>query len=77
MKADKHKDEGWPETAYGVSKIGVTLMTVIHQRKLDEDRTREDIVVNAVRACIEQFCGPLFILNIFHLTNITTNSVCT
>jgi len=41
------KAQGWPETAYGVSKIGVTVMSFIQQRNLDRAGA-DDIVVNAV-----------------------------
>ncbi|XP_069126393.1 carbonyl reductase [NADPH] 1-like [Argopecten irradians] len=45
-KKGKHGDLGWPDSAYGASKIGVTVMTLIQQRDLLKD-TRKDIVVNA------------------------------
>ncbi|CAG5124073.1 unnamed protein product [Candidula unifasciata] len=38
--------EGFPQTAYGMSKIGVTVMSIIQQRQLDR-QGKEDIVVNA------------------------------
>jgi carbonyl reductase 1 len=47
-KKDDHKNQGWPETAYGVSKIGVTLASVIQQHDVDQDKSRSDIIVNAV-----------------------------
>jgi NAD(P)-dependent dehydrogenase (short-subunit alcohol dehydrogenase family) len=47
VKAGDHTSKGWPSTAYGVSKIGVTLLSVIQQRDLDKDTSRQDIVVNA------------------------------
>jgi len=37
---------GWPESAYGPSKVGVTLMSFVQQKELDKD-PREDIIVNA------------------------------
>ena len=46
-KAGTHGDKGWAESAYGCSKIGVTLMSFAHQREFDKD-SREDIVLNAV-----------------------------
>ncbi|KAK2157823.1 hypothetical protein LSH36_184g10017 [Paralvinella palmiformis] len=46
-KAGSHTEAGWPQTAYGVSKIGVTLMTPILQKQLEEDGTRPDIVINS------------------------------
>jgi len=47
-KKDEHKAQGWPETAYGVSKIGVSLMSFIQQRDIDQDKARSDIIINAV-----------------------------
>jgi len=47
-KKGEHKNEGFPESAYGTSKIGVTLMSVIQQHDIDQDSTRSDIIVNAV-----------------------------
>ncbi|KAH3779338.1 carbonyl reductase [NADPH] 3-like [Dreissena polymorpha] len=45
-KAGNVKAKGWPEHAYGISKIGVTLMTIVQQRQLNSDK-RSDIVVNS------------------------------
>lgn len=42
------QEKGWPEYSYGVTKIGVTLMTYVHQKELNKDQSRPDIVVNAV-----------------------------
>ncbi|XP_060062652.1 carbonyl reductase [NADPH] 1-like [Ylistrum balloti] len=39
-------ESGWPKSGYGVSKIGVTVMSMIQQRELLKD-ARTDIVVNA------------------------------
>jgi carbonyl reductase 1 len=46
-KKGEHKAQGWPESAYGASKVGVTLVSAIQQHDLDQDKTRSDIVVNA------------------------------
>jgi carbonyl reductase 1 len=46
-KRGDHVAKGWPESAYGVSKIGVTLLSTIQQHDIDQDKTRSDIVVNA------------------------------
>ena len=46
-KAGTHKEDGWAESAYGNSKVGVTLMSFVQQREFDKD-PREDIIVNAV-----------------------------
>ena len=48
VKADHHVEAGWPQTAYGVSKIGVTLMTPILQKQVEGDESRPDIVINSV-----------------------------
>ncbi|XP_021111878.1 carbonyl reductase [NADPH] 1-like [Heterocephalus glaber] len=39
--------EGWPNSAYGVSKIGVTVLSRIHARKLSEERGGDKILLNA------------------------------
>ena len=46
-KAGTHKQKGWADSAYGMSKIGVTLMSFAHQREFNKDN-RQDIIVNAV-----------------------------
>ncbi|XP_071087201.1 carbonyl reductase [NADPH] 1-like [Haliotis cracherodii] len=45
-KAGNHQDQGFPNTAYGTSKIGVTVMSFIQDREIRKD-LREDIVINA------------------------------
>uniref|UniRef100_A0A8C8Y136 Carbonyl reductase [NADPH] 1 n=1 Tax=Panthera leo TaxID=9689 RepID=A0A8C8Y136_PANLE len=42
-----HRKEGWPDTAYGVAKIGVTVLSRIHARKLSEQRRGDKILLNA------------------------------
>lgn len=42
-----HEKEGWPNTAYGVSKIGVTVLSRIHARMLNEKRKADQILLNA------------------------------
>ncbi|XP_068931071.1 carbonyl reductase [NADPH] 1-like [Petaurus breviceps papuanus] len=42
-----HQKEGWPNTAYGVSKIGVTVLSRIHARQLNEQRKADNILLNA------------------------------
>ncbi|XP_057704980.1 carbonyl reductase [NADPH] 1 [Corythoichthys intestinalis] len=46
-KKGEHKLKGWPETAYGVSKIGVTTLSMIHARRLSKERPNDKILVNA------------------------------
>ncbi|XP_012495538.1 PREDICTED: carbonyl reductase [NADPH] 1-like [Propithecus coquereli] len=42
-----HQKEGWPSTAYGVSKIGVTVLSRIQARNLSEQRKGDKILLNA------------------------------
>ncbi|NXY62113.1 CBR1 reductase, partial [Callaeas wilsoni] len=42
-----HEKEGWPNTAYGVSKIGVTVLSRIQARVLNEQRKGDHILLNA------------------------------
>ncbi|XP_051047873.1 carbonyl reductase [NADPH] 1 [Phodopus roborovskii] len=42
-----HEKEGWPNSAYGVTKIGVTVLSRIHARKLSEQRRGDKILLNA------------------------------
>ena len=46
-KSGVHRKEGWPDTAYGVTKIGVTVLSRIHARKLSEQRGGDKILLNA------------------------------
>ena len=46
-KAGNHAAKGWAESAYGCSKIGVTVMSFAQQREFNKD-TREDIILNPV-----------------------------
>ncbi|KAJ8266581.1 hypothetical protein GJAV_G00132150 [Gymnothorax javanicus] len=43
----KHKEEGWPTTAYGTSKIGVTVLSRIQARILSQSRPTDCILLNA------------------------------
>ncbi|XP_021533647.1 carbonyl reductase [NADPH] 3 isoform X2 [Neomonachus schauinslandi] len=42
-----HEKEGWPNSAYGVSKLGVTVLSRILARRLDEKRKADRILLNA------------------------------
>ncbi|XP_032888322.1 carbonyl reductase [NADPH] 1-like isoform X2 [Amblyraja radiata] len=42
-----HPQQGWPSTAYGVSKIGVTVLSMIHARRLSKERAADKILLNA------------------------------
>lgn len=46
-KRGVHEKEGWPNTAYGVSKIGVTVLSRIQARLLNEQRKGDHILLNA------------------------------
>uniref|UniRef100_A0A224XVD1 carbonyl reductase (NADPH) n=1 Tax=Panstrongylus lignarius TaxID=156445 RepID=A0A224XVD1_9HEMI len=46
-KLDKHEKNGWPNSAYVVSKVGVSALTRIQNQKFLQD-PREDIVINHV-----------------------------
>uniref|UniRef100_A0A8C0T807 Carbonyl reductase [NADPH] 1 n=1 Tax=Canis lupus familiaris TaxID=9615 RepID=A0A8C0T807_CANLF len=46
-KKGVHRNEGWPDNAYGVTKIGVTVLSRIHARKLSEQRRDDKILLNA------------------------------
>ncbi|NXA62781.1 CBR1 reductase, partial [Mohoua ochrocephala] len=46
-KKNVHQKEGWPNTAYGVSKIGVTVLSRIQARLLNEQRKGDHILLNA------------------------------
>ncbi|KAG5844515.1 carbonyl reductase 1-like isoform X1 [Anguilla anguilla] len=43
----KHKEEGWPTTAYGTTKIGVTVLSRIQARVLSQTRAGDGILLNA------------------------------
>ncbi|XP_055276727.1 carbonyl reductase [NADPH] 1-like [Moschus berezovskii] len=42
-----HRKEGWPDHTYGVTKIGVTVLSRIQARKLSEQRGGDKILLNA------------------------------
>lgn len=46
-KNEVHEREGWPDSAYGVSKLGVTVLTRILARQLEEKRKADRILLNA------------------------------
>ena len=45
-KDGTHADAGWPNSAYGVSKILLSALSRIQQREFDTDSGRKDLVVN-------------------------------
>ncbi|KAG8450234.1 hypothetical protein GDO86_002761 [Hymenochirus boettgeri] len=46
-KNGNHQQQGWPNTAYGVSKIGVTVLSRIQARSINEKRNGDGILLNA------------------------------
>ncbi|XP_007183805.1 carbonyl reductase [NADPH] 3 [Balaenoptera acutorostrata] len=46
-KNEVHEREGWPNSAYGVSKLGVTVLSRILAQRLDEKRQADRILLNA------------------------------
>ncbi|KAB5523458.1 hypothetical protein PHYPO_G00152790 [Pangasianodon hypophthalmus] len=42
-----HTQRGWPETAYGISKTGLTTLTRIHAWRLTQERAGDEILCNA------------------------------
>jgi carbonyl reductase 1 len=46
-KQGTHFEAGWPNSTYVVSKVAVSALTIIQQRKFDEN-PEKDIVVNSV-----------------------------
>ncbi|XP_055272105.1 carbonyl reductase [NADPH] 3 [Moschus berezovskii] len=46
-KNEVHEREGWPNSAYGVSKLGVTVLSRILARRLEEKRKADRILLNA------------------------------
>ncbi|XP_007125432.2 carbonyl reductase [NADPH] 3 [Physeter macrocephalus] len=46
-KNEVHEREGWPNSAYGVSKLGVTVLSRILAQHLDEKRQADRILLNA------------------------------
>lgn len=47
-KIDNHTAKGWPNSAYSVSKVGISALSRIQQREIDETRPYDDILVNYV-----------------------------
>ncbi|EGW12318.1 Carbonyl reductase [NADPH] 1 [Cricetulus griseus] len=46
-KKGMHEKEGWPNSAYEVTKIGVTVLSRIQARKLSQQRRGDKILLNA------------------------------
>lgn len=48
MKTNSHSSKGWPNSAYGVSKVALSALSRIQQREMDETRPNDDVLVNSV-----------------------------
>uniref|UniRef100_A0A8C6UR74 carbonyl reductase (NADPH) n=1 Tax=Neogobius melanostomus TaxID=47308 RepID=A0A8C6UR74_9GOBI len=46
-KTGEHKKDGWPEMTYGVSKTGLTTLSMILARRLSKERPHDNILLNA------------------------------
>ncbi|KAK5908886.1 hypothetical protein CgunFtcFv8_016904 [Champsocephalus gunnari] len=46
-KKGEHEKGGWANTAYGTSKTGLTVLSMIHARRLTKERPHDGILVNA------------------------------
>ncbi|KAM4729556.1 carbonyl reductase [NADPH] 1 [Anableps anableps] len=46
-KAGQHKQDGWPALPYGVSKLGLTTLSMILARRLSKERPNDGILLNA------------------------------
>ncbi|KAK2824631.1 hypothetical protein Q5P01_021806 [Channa striata] len=46
-KKGEHKQAGWPDTAYGASKLGLTTLSMILARGLSKERPNDGILLNA------------------------------
>jgi len=47
VRAGTYQAQGWPQSAYGIGNVGLSLVTPILQREIDADTSRNDIIVNA------------------------------
>ena len=64
-KEDKHLENGWPRSAYAVSKIGLSALTRIQQQEFDQDPSKDLVVNHAhpgwVGTDLTKYKGPLTI----------------
>ena len=64
-KVGKHLDEGWPSSAYAVSKIGLSALTRIQQQEFDKNPNTDFVVNHAhpgwVSTDLTKHKGPLSI----------------
>jgi carbonyl reductase 1 len=48
VAADRYTAQGWPQSAYAVSKIGLTMLTGALARELEAQKDPRGILINAV-----------------------------
>ena len=46
--AGTHEAKGWPNSAYGMSKMGVTALTRVQAAKIATDPSKEGVVLTCV-----------------------------
>uniref|UniRef100_A0A668RWS1 carbonyl reductase (NADPH) n=1 Tax=Oreochromis aureus TaxID=47969 RepID=A0A668RWS1_OREAU len=46
-KKGEHKEGGWPDSAYGTSKVGVTALSMVLARQVSKQRPNDGILLNA------------------------------
>ncbi|KAL1493753.1 hypothetical protein ABEB36_009447 [Hypothenemus hampei] len=47
-KENRHVEEGWGSNAYGVSKVGLTALTMLQQKFFDQQYSNKNLSINAV-----------------------------
>jgi hypothetical protein len=63
-KLRDHFENGWPNNAYAVSKVGVSALTRIQQREMDKIRPDDGILINHVhpgyiKTSLTEHRGPM------------------
>lgn len=48
VKLGKYAEEGWCTSAYAVSKVGLSALSIIQQRMFDKESSNRDIAINHV-----------------------------
>ena len=46
-KDGKSEEDGWAPTAYGMSKVGISLVTKLHQDIFDQEPEKRNIIINS------------------------------
>lgn len=69
-KAGTHQQHGYSNSAYGMSKVGLTALTKIQQRNFDKD-SRPDLVVNAVIKVFHEIFSGCNLYRVFSVAQAT------